>query len=338
MHILVFGKDGQLGKAFKAVFDTSKLGELHRITYIGRTECDLANIDALTKLLNQIKPNVIINTAAYTAVDKAETEVDLAYAVNAKAPEAMAIYAKRHGATFLHYSTDYVFDGSKKTPYVESDVRNPLGIYGKSKAAGEVAIENVFNSDQNSLTESNEIKRNDLKPKYAILRTSWVYGDGGNFIRTILRLAKERETLKVIADQYGVPTSATWLADVSLALVLNEQHQLQTFSSGIYHAVPNGETTWHALACYAVKVASDAGVALKLHPNAIQAILAIEYPLPASRPMNSRMARGEDAPLDKALEKVQEGSVIMTKSQLLEQSWEPQVAAYVQDLALKKLI
>ena len=338
MNILIFGKDGQLGKAFKAIFDAGKLVELHRISYVGRTECELANSDEIERLLNQIKPDLIVNTAAYTAVDKAETEVDLAYAINAKAPEVMAVYAKRHGATLLHYSTDYVFDGSKKTPYLESDVRNPLGIYGRSKAAGEEAIENVFNSDQDSLTESNETKRNDLKPKYAILRTSWVYGDGGNFIRTILRLAKERETLKVIADQYGVPTSATWLADVSLALVLNEQHQLQTFSSGIYHAVPNGETTWHALACYVVKVASDAGVALKLHPNAIQAILAIEHPLTASRPMNSRMARGADAPLHKALEKVQEGSVIMTKLQLLEQSWEPQVAAYVQDLALKKLI
>jgi dTDP-4-dehydrorhamnose reductase len=335
MNILIFGKDGQLGKAFKAAFDLSKLGEFHRITYVGRAQCDLSNTEAITVLLDELKPNLIINTAAYTAVDKAETEVNLAYAINAKAPEVMAIHAKSHGATFLHYSTDYVFDGSKKTPYVESDVRNPLGVYGKSKAAGEEAIEAIFKMNHQG---NIEIRDSEKKVQYAILRSSWVYGDGGNFIRTILRLAKERETLKVIADQYGVPTSATWLADVSLALVLNEQHQLQTFSSGIYHAVPNGETTWHALACYAVKVASDAGVALKLHPNAIQAILAIEYPLPASRPMNSRMARGVDAPLDKALEKVQKGSVIMTKSQLLEQSWEPQVAAYVQDLALKKLI
>jgi dTDP-4-dehydrorhamnose reductase len=153
MNIIVFGKDGQLGKAFKAVFDASKVDEIHHIKYVGRSECDLSNSDAIAELLNQIKPDLLINAAAYTAVDKAETEVDLAYAINAKAPEAMAIYAKRHDATFLHYSTDYVFDGSKKTPYIESDVRNPLGIYGKSKAAGEEAIEVVFKTNHHSNLE-----------------------------------------------------------------------------------------------------------------------------------------------------------------------------------------
>jgi dTDP-4-dehydrorhamnose reductase len=132
----------------------------------------------------------------------------------------------------------------------------------------------------------------ELKAQYAIFRTSWVYGEGGNFIRTILRLAKERQTLKVIADQYGVPSSARWLAEVSLALTLDENNQLRQFPSGIYHAVPSGETTWHALACYAVQAALDAGAALQLHPDAIEAIPATEYPLPAPRPMNSRMARG----------------------------------------------
>jgi dTDP-4-dehydrorhamnose reductase len=327
MNILVFGKDGQLGKAFKAVFDASKAGEFHRITYVGRTECDLSKVDAIAELLNRTKPDLLINAAAYTAVDKAETEVDLAYAINAKAPEVMAIYAKRHGATFLHYSTDYVFDGSKKTPYVESDVRNPLGVYGKSKAAGEEAIEETFaNLPANSSAQ------------YAILRTSWVYGDGGNFIRTILRLAKERETLKVIADQYGAPTSATWLAEISLALVLNEEHQLRPFPSGIYHAVPLGQTTWHALACYAVQVAIDAGAVLKLRSDSIQAIPATDYPLPATRPMNSRMKRGADGALDRALNKPPGALGDMTKSQLLEQSWESQVAAYVQDLAFQKLL
>jgi dTDP-4-dehydrorhamnose reductase len=327
MNILIFGKDGQLGKALKTVFDASKLGELHCITYVGRTECDLSNADAITALLDELKPKLIINAAAYTAVDKAETEVDLAYAVNAKAPEVMAMYAKRNGATYLHYSTDYVFDGSKKTPYIESDVRNPLGIYGKSKAAGEEAIEEAF---ANLSTQSNA--------QYAIFRTSWVYGDGGNFIRTILRLASERETLKVIADQYGVPTSATWLAELSLALVLNQDHQLRPFPSGIYHAVPLGQTTWHALACYAVQAATGAGAALKLRPDAIEAIPATGYPLPAPRPMNSRMARGADAALDKALNKALGDLGDMTKSQLLEQAWESQVAAYVQDLVHRKLI
>jgi len=323
MNILVFGKDGQLGKAFKAVFDVRQSGESHRITYVGRAECDLSNAEAITKLLDQIKPNLIINAAAYTAVDKAESEVDLAYAINAKAPETIAIYAKRHGASFLHYSTDYVFDGSKKIPYMEIDVRNPLGIYGKSKAAGEELIEETFAN----LPVSSSAQ-------YAILRTSWVYGDGGNFIRTILRLAKDRETLKVIADQYGAPTSTTWLAEVSLALIMNEEHQLRAFRSGIYHAVPLGETTWHALASFVVKEATVAGAVLQLRPEAIEAIPAADYPLPAPRPTNSRMARGADAALDKLLG----SSVDMTKSQLLEQSWESQASAYVQDLVHRKLI
>jgi dTDP-4-dehydrorhamnose reductase len=318
MNILVFGKDGQLGKAFKAIF-TKRVEQQHCIQYVGRAECDLTHTDAITELLNQAKPDLIINAAAYTAVDKAETEIDVAFAINAKAPEAMAIYAKGHGATFLHYSTDYVFDGSKKTPYIESDVRNPLGVYGKSKAAGEEAIEAVFEEKSSSAGQ------------YAIFRTSWVYGVGGNFIRTILRLAKERDTLKVIADQYGVPTNAEWLAKVSLDLALGEDGDIKPFTSGIYHAVPQGEATWHALATYAVQVALDAGAALKLRPEAIEPIPATEYPLPAPRPTNSRMATT-------ALEKALLVSGTMPKSELLQESWKPQVAGYIQDLALHKII
>ena len=332
MSILVFGKDGQLGKAFKAIFDERKLEKLHRISYVGRTDCDLANPDAITVLLNQIKPGLIANAAAYTAVDKAEMEVELAYAINAKAPEIMAQYAKSHGSTFLHYSTDYVFDGSKKTPYIESDLRNPLGVYGKSKAAGEEAIEQAFQSKQQ---HASQVNNSELKAQYAIFRTSWVYGEGGNFIRTILRLAKERKTLKVIADQYGVPSSARWLAEVSLALTLDQSNQIRQFPSGIYHAVPSGETTWHALACHAVQAALDGGVALQLRPEVIQAIPATEYPLPAPRPMNSRMARGA---LEAALADTQGRSANVPKLQLLQQSWEAQVVAYVQDLVHKKLI
>jgi dTDP-4-dehydrorhamnose reductase len=304
----------------------------HRIYYVGRAECDLANPDAITALLNQIKPDLMINAAAYTAVDQAETDVDLAYAINAKAPECMAQYAKRHGATFLHYSTDYVFDGSKASPYEVTDARNPLGIYGRSKAAGEEVIEHAFQSKQQPTPEMSGAK---LKAQYAIFRTSWVYGEGGNFIRTILHLAKERQTLKVIADQYGVPSSARWLAEVSLALALDENNQLRQFPSGIYHAVPSGETTWHALACYALQVALDAGAVLQLRPDAIEAISATEYPLPAPRPMNSRMARGT---LEVFLTDTLDSSANVPKLQLLQQSWEPQVAAYVKDLVHRKLI
>jgi len=321
MNIIVFGKDGQLGKAFQSVFTDQKFGE-HRIHYVGRAQCDLSNADAITNLLRETKPNLIINAAAYTAVDQAEQEIDLVYAVNAIAPAIMAQYAVKEGATLLHYSTDYVFDGMKTTPYLESDARKPLGIYGKSKAAGEAGIEDAFKQDPHT------------KAQFAILRTSWVYGDGGNFIRTILRLAKERESLKVIANQYGVPTSAPWLASISLAMVLDENHQLRSFPSGLYHAIPQGETTWHALASFAVQAAIDAGTDLKLRPDRIIAIPASEYPLPAPRPMNSRMARPA---LDTLLNQIYKGSDV-TKWQQWQQSWQEPVADYVQDLVLHKNI
>ena len=279
MNILVFGKDGQLGKAFQALLASQSvtLVDNPTIQYVGRSECDLSDGAALDSLLKQFAPDVIINASAYTAVDKAETEVDLAFAINAKAPEIMAQYAADHGATFLHYSTDYVFDGEKYGFYLEDDLRKPLGVYGKSKATGEEAITRVFLSGKRT-------------GQYAIFRTSWVYGDGGNFIRTILRLAKEREELKIISDQYGVPTSAQWLAQVSLDLAMDDNLKSRQFPSGIYHAVPAGETTWHGLACLAMQAALDAGVTLKARPEAIKPILAVEYPLPAPRPMNSRMS------------------------------------------------
>jgi dTDP-4-dehydrorhamnose reductase len=279
MNILIFGKDGQLGRAFETIFDAKNLEGFNCIQYVGRSQCDLGSPTSIQEALNHYKPDIIINTAAYTAVDRAETEIDLAFAINARAPEIMAQYAVSHGATLLYYSTDYVFDGQKSGFYTEDDLRNPLSIYGKSKAAGEKAIEATFkNLPENS------------QAQYAIFRTSWVYGDGGNFIRTILRLAKERDELKVISDQHGVPTSAQWLAAVSLDLALGGDGQIQRFSSGIYHAVPGGQTTWHGLAYFAIESAIEAGVVLKTKPDAIKPILAMEYPLPAPRPMNSKMA------------------------------------------------
>ncbi|QWD33942.1 dTDP-4-dehydrorhamnose reductase [Polynucleobacter paneuropaeus] len=272
MKVLVFGAGGQLGKAFHALLSARK--DLD-VKCVGRAECDLTDPLAMTQVLEQSQAQLIINAAAYTAVDQAETDTESAYAVNAHAPEVMAQYAAKHKATFLHYSTDYVFDGSKLGFYLEDDVCNPLGVYGKSKRAGEVAIQKVFESSPAG--------------QYAILRTSWVYGDGGNFIRTILRLAKEREELKVINDQYGVPTSAAWLACISLELCLDSDSQIKTFPSGVYHAVPSGEITWYGLACQVIDSAMEAGETLKLKPEAIQPIPATAYPLPAPRPQNSRM-------------------------------------------------
>jgi dTDP-4-dehydrorhamnose reductase len=320
MNILIFGKDGQLGKAFKAVFDESKLGQLHCVSYVGRAECDLANYDAIAALLNQIKPGLIINAAAYTAVDKAETERDLAFAINAKAPEVMAQYAVAKGATLLHYSTDYVFDGSKDDFYTEDDPRNPLGMYGKSKAAGEEAIEDAFK-------KSPALSRE----QYAIFRTSWVYGDGENFIRTILRLAEEREELRIISDQYGVPTNAEWLARVSLDLALDENGLIKPFRSGVYHAVPSGQTTWHGLATFAVEYAIEAGASLKVKPSSIKRILAAEYPLPAQRPTNSRMATSR-------LQALWEGDADSNKRTQLLESWDVLLKAYVHQLVHSKLI
>jgi dTDP-4-dehydrorhamnose reductase len=320
MNILVFGKDGQLGKAFQAVFDESKLSKLHRISYVGRAECDLVNGPLIAELLNQAKPDLIINAAAYTAVDKAETEIDAAFAINAKAPEIMAEYAVANGASLVHYSTDYVFDGSKEGFYTEGDRRNPLNVYGKSKAAGEQAIEDTFASLP---AQSNA--------NYAILRTSWLYGDGDNFIRTILRMAKEREELNIISDQQGVPTNAEWLAKVSLDFLLTESGQIKRFPSGIYHAVPGGQTTWYALATLAVQSAMQAGASFNVKLDAIQAILAAEYPLPAPRPMNSCMATTR-------LQALWKSEADINKRALLLKPWDETVKAYVQYLVHSKFI
>ncbi|OZA01650.1 MAG: dTDP-4-dehydrorhamnose reductase [Polynucleobacter sp. 24-46-87] len=311
MKILVFGKDGQLGKAFQETFDLFSAA--------------LLDAEKLSRLLDQFQPQLIINAAAYTAVDKAEMESDLAFAINARAPEIMAQYAAEHGATLLHYSTDYVFDGEKYGYYLEDDIRNPLGVYGKSKAAGEEVIAQVFAT----------VKGNG---QYAIFRTSWVYGEGGNFIRTILRLAKEREELKIIHDQFGVPTSAQWLAKVSLNLAMDEQFFLRKFSSGIYHAVPAGETTWYGLACLVVQSALDAGVTLKVNPSAIKPILAMEYPLPTPRPMNSRMSTDK---LRLALAKtpIDTSNSYNHVSDAFEfPAWEAMAREYVLKLARDKLI
>ena len=320
MKILVFGKDGQLGKAFQTELDARSSDLLAKpiVQYVGRSECDLTNEVALGQLLNQFQPHFIINASAYTAVDKAETESDLAFAINARAPEIMAQYAADRGVTFLHYSTDYVFDGEKYGYYLEDDIRNPLGVYGKSKAAGEEAIARIFASNTGS-------------GQYAIFRTSWVYGDGGNFIRTILRLAKDREELKIIDDQYGVPTSAPWLAQVSLGLVADDHLRIKEIPSGIYHEVPNGETTWHGLACLAVQAALDAGTTLKTHPSAIKPIPAVDYPLPAPRPMNSRMSTDK-------LHQVFVGRGDMSKLEQLNQPWDQAVRSYVNHLAKDGLI
>ena len=265
--IVVFGKDGQLGKAFQELFKDNP-----HVTFIDRQMCDLTQTSQIQRTLNQYQPQIIFNAAAYTAVDLAEKESATAFGINAYAPEVMAQYIHQVPQGLLvHFSTDYVFDGLQKAPYQETDIPNPISQYGRSKLAGEQAIHRVF--EQSTITTSS----------YLILRTSWVYGDGGNFMKTMLKLAQERDHLNVIADQFGVPTSADWLANTAQTLAHSQA------ASGIYHAVPDGKTSWWELACFVIRTVKDLGFQLKVNEENIRAIPAIEYPLPALRPYNSLM-------------------------------------------------
>ncbi len=276
--ILVFGRDGQVGKATQICFKDLKVP----VFFLGRSDCDLSCEVSIAEVLGRYQPQIIINAAAYTAVDKAEdiTERNLAFAINAKAPELMAKYIANvsHGI-LVHYSTDYVFADTKENAYLESDSTGPvdgLCVYGQSKLAGENVIKEVFNMTRYSSCVSSQ----DNFSRYFILRTSWVYGDGDNFIRTILRFAAERDHLKVVADQVGAPTSALWLAHIGFQIAKSR------LESGIYHVVPDGETSWYELAVFATKTAASyGGVRLdNIHP-----IRAADYPLPAKRPHNSRL-------------------------------------------------
>jgi dTDP-4-dehydrorhamnose reductase len=279
--ILVFGRDGQVGQALQICLKDLKAP----VVFLGRSDCDLSSESSITQVLNRYQPQVIINAAAYTAVDKAEdaSQRELAFAINAKAPALMAKYVANvsHGI-LVHYSTDYVFADTKETAYLESDPTGPvdsLCVYGQSKLTGEQAIQEAFNLADDFGRDT----YHDRFSRYFILRTSWAYGEGGNFISTILRLAAERDQLKVVADQVGAPTSAQWLAEVGVQMAGSK------VESGIYHAVPDGETSWHGLAVFAIEAAASCGEAIEIKSENIQAIPATEYPLPAKRPYNSRL-------------------------------------------------
>jgi dTDP-4-dehydrorhamnose reductase len=289
--IVVFGRDGQVSRALQVFLKDLKVP----VVFLGRSDCDLSNELVIREVLNRYQPQVIINAAAYTAVDKAESERELAFAINAKAPAVMAHYIANvaHGI-LVHYSTDYVFADTKNSAYEEGDAVGPvekLGVYGQSKLAGEQAIKEIFDSSHvlsngpahKACTVSSE---NNLS-KYFILRTSWVYGDGGNFIRTMLRLAGELDQLQVVADRVGAPTSAEWLAEVSLQMVtLGQQSGV---SSGVYHAVPDGEVSWHGLAVFAIEAAVSCGEGVEVKSENILPIPATDYSLQAPRPYNSRL-------------------------------------------------
>ncbi|MGT2505979.1 dTDP-4-dehydrorhamnose reductase [Cupriavidus basilensis] len=266
--LLVTGSNGQVGFELRR-----SLAPLGNVIALDRAACDLSRPDTLRQLIRQYRPDVIVNPAAYTAVDKAETDADTAFAVNGAAAGVLAEEAKALGSLLVHYSTDYVFDGRKAGPYVELDAVDPQSIYGKSKLAGEQAI---AASGATAL----------------VLRTCWVAGaHGGNFAKTMLKLGRERDSLRVIADQFGAPTTAALIADVTAQIIA--RHWLAgdraAFPAGIYHLAAGGETTWHAYATEVLRYAASKGVALKANPESIVPIPASEYPLPAPRPANSRL-------------------------------------------------
>ncbi len=293
---MVFGRDGQVGCALQVCLKDLKTP----VVFLGRSDCDLSNELSIREVLNHYQPQVIINAAAYTAVDKAESadQRELAFAINTMAPKIMAQYAAGVAYGILvHYSTDYVFADSKTTAYLETDEVGPvdqLCVYGQSKLAGELAIKEAF--DLNSYGASgdlgdgldrmdvSDVDQQSSASRYFILRTSWVYGDGGNFIRTMLRLAGERDQLKVVADQVGVPTSAQWLAEVGVQMAGSR------LESGIYHAVPDGEVSWHGLAVFAIETAASCGEGIEVKSENILPIPATDYPVPATRPYNSRLS------------------------------------------------
>ena len=287
--ILVFGRDGQVGRALQLCLRDLKVP----VVFLGRSDCDLSNELSIRGALNRYQPQLIINAAAYTAVDKAENadQRELAFAINAMAPKVMAQYAAgvAHGI-LVHYSTDYVFADTKTTAYLETDTVGPadqLCVYGQSKLAGEVAIKEVFDlNTAGDLADKLDASDADQQPnisRYFILRTSWVYGDGSNFIRTMLRLASERDQLKVVADQVGGPTSAQWLAEVGVQMAGSR------LESGIYHAVPDGEVSWHGLAVFAIETAGSYGEGIEVKSENIMPIPATDYPVSAARPYNSRL-------------------------------------------------
>lgn len=270
MKILLFGRNGQVGWELQR--SLAPLGEVVALDRAGADGLcgDLMDAEGVARTVRAVRPDAVVNAAAYTAVDKAESEGDRAAQVNAVTPGAMAHAAAEVGAWLVHYSTDYVFDGGGTRPWREDDPTGPLSVYGRTKLAGEQRI----------------VAAN---PKHLVLRTSWVYAArGGNFARTMLRLAGERERLTVIDDQIGAPTGADLLADVTV-------HALRATLAdprlaGTYHAVAAGETSWHGYASFVIEWARARGQTIKVAPQAIEPVPTTAFPTPAKRPLNSRLS------------------------------------------------
>jgi dTDP-4-dehydrorhamnose reductase len=270
MKILLFGRNGQVGWELQR--SLAPLGELVALgsTAEGGLDGDFRDPAAVARTVRTVRPDAVVIAAAYTAVDKAESEPELAHTVNALAPGAIAEAARAVGAAVVHYSTDYVFDGSGAEPWREDDATGPLSVYGRTKLEGEQAIAAA-------------------QPLHLVLRTSWVYGArGGNFAKTMLRLARERERLTVIDDQVGAPTGADLLADLTAHAL--PAVRADRAKAGIYHVAASGETSWNGYARYVLGKARERGQVLKAGPEQVEAIPTTAFPTPARRPHNSRLS------------------------------------------------
>ena len=269
MKILLFGKNGQVGWELQRAL--APLGEVIALGFHGPgpPAADFSDPESLAATVRAIAPQIIVNAAAHTAVDRCESEPEIARTLNATAPAVLARGAQALGAWLLHYSTDYVFDGSGSTPWVEGSKTGPLNVYGATKLEGEEAIRASG-------------------CRHLILRTSWVYAArGGNFAKTMLKLAKERDKLSVIDDQIGAPTGADLLADLSAHMLRTALQRPAV--AGTYHAVAQGETSWHGYARHVIEFARAAGQPIKVAPDAILPVPTSAFPTPARRPGNSRM-------------------------------------------------
>ena len=268
MNILLFGKGGQVGWELQR--SLAVLGHVTALDHDSTDHCgDFANPEGIAATVRALKPDVIVNAAAHTAVDKAESEPELARLLNATTPGVLAREAAALGAWLVHYSTDYVFDGSGTRPWVETDTPAPLSVYGRTKLEGEQLIQQSG-------------------AKHLILRTSWVYAArGGNFAKTMLRLAQERERLTVIDDQWGAPTGAELLADVTAHAIRHLQQRPQ--DAGLYHLVAGGEVTWNGYAKFVIEHASKAQSAIKIIANEVAPVPTSAFPTPPMRPHNSRL-------------------------------------------------
>lgn len=268
MKILLFGKGGQVGWELQRSLQL--LGQVVALDFDSQDLAgDFSKPESLRDTVNAVKPDIIVNAAAHTAVDKAESEPDLARALNATSPAVLAEEAARRNCWLVHYSTDYVFDGSGVTPWAEEAPKRPLSVYGRTKLEGEEAIRMSG-------------------CRHLMFRTSWVYAArGGNFAKTMLRLAQERDKLTVINDQHGAPTGADLLADLTAHALRRAVGDASV--SGTYHVAPNGETTWHGYAKHVIEFAREAGVPMKATPDTIEPVATSAFPSVAKRPANSRL-------------------------------------------------